>query len=340
MFEISGENFNFVSKDLLNGLQIYDEDQGYILGNLALTEGLSPNKAINSSPNELDYSLFLKAGILLACQKNNRPLTITSGFPFSTYQIYKKKAEELILGIDSVEYNARTYSNVPKTKIRTRIHKVEILPEMIGNIIALRVGEDNAEGNFFVVSLGYGTCEAVLSTENGIVHRTAASITGVQYALDMFIQSLSKKYYLGLKTEKQFDVSFRNDHIILNRKKVNIVDLRKSVLERYYNYVVSPVLRRSFSDSDFEKANKIYLTGGGALFPELTDLFKEEFKDIASVEIVKNPLTLTSRGYSLNSIMLADGDKSSAIGLDIGNANTVLTQYESDKYESFEPTFS
>lgn len=340
MFEATSEELNFVSKDFLNGIQLYDEDQAYILGNLALSEGLSPNKAINSSPDELDYSLFLKAGILLACQTNNRPLTITTGFPFSTYQIYKKNAEELIFDIETIEYYAGTFSNKTKSKIKTRIQKVEILPEMIGNIIALRVGEENIEGNFFVISLGYGTCEAVLSTDNGIVHRTAASITGMQYAVDMFMRALSNKYYLGLKTEKQIDVSFRNDHIILNRKRVNIVELRKNILERYYNHVISPVLRRSFSDSDFEKADKIFLTGGGALFPELIDSFSNEFRDIAEVEVVKNPLTLTSEGYSFNSIMLAGGDKSTAIGLDVGNANTVLTQYENDKYENFKPVFT
>ena len=340
MFESVSENLHYVSKDLINGIQIFDDEQTYILGNLALSEGLSPNKAINSSPDELDYRLFLKAGVLLACQSNNRPLTITTGFPFSTYQIYRKKAEELILGIENIKHHPGTYSDKNVTNLKTHIQKVEILPEMIGNIIALRAGEENAEGNFFIVSLGYGTCEAVLSTDNGIVHRTAASITGMQYAVDMFMRELSKKYYLGLKTGKQLDMVFRNDHIILDRKRINIVDLRRNVLERYYNYVISPVLRRSFSDSDFEKADRIYLTGGGALFSELIDLFNNEFKDIANIEVVKNPLTLTSEGYSLNSIMLTGGDKSTAIGLDIGNANTVLTQYENDKYESYKPVFT
>ncbi|MEN8120941.1 MAG: ParM/StbA family protein [Bacteroidota bacterium] len=343
MFEATNEELNFVSKDLINGIQLYDEDQAYILGNLAVSEGLSPNKAINSSPDELDYSLFLKAGILLACQSNNRPLTITTGLPFSTYNIYKKMAEELILDIKSVDYNKGTYSNKGKTNLKTQIQKVEILPEMVGNIIGLRVGEENAEGSFFVVSLGYGTCEVVLSTDSGIVHRTAASITGMQYAVDMFMRALSNKYYLGFKTEKQLDMVFRNDYIILNRKKVDIVDLRKRVLERYYEHVISPVLKRSFTDADFEKADRIYLTGGGALYPELIDAFNKEFSEIATVEVVKNPLTLTSEGYSLNSIMLTGGDKSTAIGLDVGNANTVLTQYESDKSdkkESFKPVFT
>lgn len=329
VYEAIGTNLSFVSKDLINGLQLYDsKDQSYIIGSLALTEGVSPNKLVNSSPYEIDYQLLLKTGILLANQNNNRPLAVTTGFPFSTYQIYKDIAKDLILNLKEIDYNPGTYSNGERTTIKTNIQQVEILPEMIGNIIGLRVGEMQAEGNFFVVSLGYGTCEAVLSTENGIVHRTALSINGMQYAVDLFMRSLATKYYLGLKTEKQLDVSFRNDYIILDRQKVNIIDLRKRILERYYKDIISTGLRKSFTDSDFERADKIYLTGGGALFPELIEQFEKEFSQIAKVEVVKNPLTLTSEGYSLNSIMLTDGDESTAIGLDLGNANTVLTQYE------------
>lgn len=332
VYETVGTDLSFVSKSLINGLQLYDEkEQAYIVGNLALTEGRSPNKLVNSSPHDIDYQLLLKSGLLLANEKQERPLVITTGFPFSTYQVYKDAAENMIKKLDNIEFNPETYSNKKKNKKAVKIDKVEILPEMIGNIIALRVGETQAEGNFFVVSLGYGTCEAVLSTEDGIVHRTSTSITGMQYAVDLFMRSLATKYYLGLKTEKQLDISFRNDHIILDRKKVNISDLRKRILERYYKDIVSMGLRKSFTDSDFESANKIYLTGGGALFKDLVEEFKKEFNEIATVEVVKNPLTLTSEGYSLNSVMLADGDESRAIGLDIGNANTVLTQYEAEK---------
>lgn len=331
VYEANGTNLSFVSKNLIDGLQLYDEkEQSYLIGNLALREGISPNKLVNSSPYEIDYQLLLKAGILMSNYNNNRPLAITTGFPFSTYQVYKDIARDLILKLDTIEYNPGTFSHQERTKIKTNIQQVEILPEMIGNIIGLRVGQAQASGNFFVVSLGYGTCEAVLSTESGIIHRTATSINGMQYAVDLFMRSLATKYYLGLKTEKQLDISFRQDHIILDREKINIVDLRRRILERYYKDIVSTGLRRSFSDSDFEKADKIYLTGGGALFPELIEQFEKEFKQIAKVTVVKNPLTLTSEGYSLNSIMLTNGDESTAIGLDIGNANTVLTQYESE----------
>ncbi len=332
VYEAVGSDLSFVSKSLINGLQVYDEkEQAYIVGNLALTEGRSPNKLVNSSPHDIDYNLLLKSGLLLANENYDRPIVLTTGFPFSTYQVYKDAAEQMIQGLNSIKYNPGTYSNEKKCTKSIKIDKVEILPEMIGNIIALRVGEMQAEGNFFVVSLGYGTCEAVLSKEDGIVHRTSTSITGMQYAVDLFMRSLATKYYLGLKTEKQLDISFRNDHIILDRKKVDISDLRKRILSRYYKDIISMGLRKSFTDTDFESANRIYLTGGGALFTDLVDEFKKEFNEIAEVKVVNNPLTLTSEGYSLNSVMLANGNESYAIGLDIGNANTVLTQYEDEK---------
>ncbi len=329
VYETVGSDLKFVSKSLYKGLQLYDEnDQSYLVGHLALTEGQSPNKLINSSPSELDYQLLLKSSLLLATENHQRPLVVTTGFPFSTYQVYKDVAKRYIENAQDIEYNPGTFSFGTRTTESVNIKQVEILPEMIGNIIALRAGETQAEGNFFVVSFGYGTCEAVLSTEDGIVHRTSTSITGMQYAVDLFMRSLATKYYLGLKTEKQLDISFRSDHIVLGRKKIGIKDLRKQILERYYRDVVSIGLRKSFRDNDFEMATKIYVTGGGALFPDLVNELKREFQEVAKVEVVNNPLTLTSEGYKLNSVMLADGDESMAVGLDIGNANTVISQYE------------
>ena len=58
VFEGSNANLNHVSNDLINGLKIYIDDNSYILGNLALSEGQSPRKSINTSPNETEYKLF------------------------------------------------------------------------------------------------------------------------------------------------------------------------------------------------------------------------------------------------------------------------------------------
>ena len=52
--------------------------------------------------------------------------------------------------------------------------------------------------------------------------------------------------------------------IMVNRKKIDIKDLRKNILQQYYREVVSPLIRSYFSDLDFEGCEKIYLMGGGA----------------------------------------------------------------------------
>ena len=197
---------------------------------------------------------------------------------------------------------------------------------MLGNITALREGEAKLQGDFFVVSLGYGTCEAVLSTEAGIVQRTATSVIGLQYAIELFVRELSKSHYLGLKTKKQLDTAFQKDFVILDRKKVNITELRRKVLHRYYNDIIEPAMR-FFTDEDFDKAHSMYITGGGALYTDLVEEFTNEFDELCKVKVVDEPLTLTSRGYCLNSMKI-NSNKKFAAGLDIGNSNTVITQFE------------
>lgn len=41
----------------------------------------------------------------------------------------------------------------------------------------------------------------------------------------------------------------------------------------------------------------MYLVGGGALYPELVDCFKEEFGDIVSVNVYPEPEKCASQGY-------------------------------------------
>ncbi len=328
VFEGHNSDLELVSKDLLNGIKIFNNGDGYILGNLALSEGFAPHKAINSSPQELDYLLFLQAGLLLSNYNNQRPITLTTGFPFSTYQINRELAKEIVRKEHHIEYDASTFSNQRRLMMDVEVAKVDILSEMQGNITALRKGDHKASGDFFVVSLGYGTFEAVFSTENGIVQRTAVSTIGLQYAIDQFIRELSKSHYLGLKTKKQIDSAFQNDYIVLNRRKFDIKDIRKRVLNQYYEDIISPALLRAFNDNDFARANNFYITGGGALYSDLIDKFYSEFDDIIQMTVVNNPLTLTSLGYCLNSLEINGNDKETAVGLDIGNSNTVLTQFE------------
>ena len=94
LIEINNTVLSQTSKDLLHGLKIQHNDKWYICGDLALNEGQLPHKLINSSPDDIDYQLLAKASILLAQDKIEQPLTITTGFPYSTYYIYRDKAVE------------------------------------------------------------------------------------------------------------------------------------------------------------------------------------------------------------------------------------------------------
>jgi len=324
VYERHNSELDTVSNNLINGLKLYLNGEAYIIGNLALSEGLSPHKIINSSPEDLDYNLFLYSGLLLANEKSKNKKRISTGFPFSTYKVNREIAKTIIRGKHIVDYDASTYSKNSKTKDEIEVIDVEIIPEMIANITALRDGELKAKGDFFVVSLGYGTFEAVFSTESGIVQRTAVSTQGIHYAINMFMKELEETHYLGLKNRRQIDATFQEDYIVLNRKKHDIRKLKETVLKSYYNDIISPALMNAFSDSDFSKAKKLYITGGGSLYPDLFKCFMDEFSDVVSTEIVTNPLTLASQGYFLNSLKgIKNGEI--AVGLDIGNSNTVLT---------------
>ncbi len=339
VFEHNNSGLTMVSQDLINGLRVYIDDIPYIVGTLALSEGAAPHRTINASPREVDYQILFKTALLVSNYKNNRPVVVTTGFPFSTFQINRQLAKDLMQKVHRVEFDMSPFSNKGRSEIKVDALTIEVLPEMMGNIIALRKGETKATGNFFVVSLGYGTCEAILSTENGIVQRTAVSINGMQYAIDLFARELSLEYNLGLKNEKQIEVAFMNNFIMLDRKKIDIIDIRRKVLTMYYKDVISPSLRRAFTDADFTKSNKLYITGGGALFMDLVENFYKEFEDILHIEVVETPLTLTSIGYCLHSVQVNGGDMNSAVGIDVGNSNTVVTQFEDLTVESADLRF-
>ena len=145
------------------------------------------------------------------------------------------------------------------------VGKVEIIPEIMGCTTAIREGNLQEKENFFIVSLGYGTCEAVVSTRAGLINRSAVSTHGIRHAVNLLANELSKNFYLNLKTEHQIDVAFQKGNITVNRVKHNILDIREKVLKMYYNEIVAPNLRKAFIDDDFNKCTKMYLVGGGAL---------------------------------------------------------------------------
>lgn len=326
--EINNTNLSNTSNNLLNGLKLFHDNQWYICGDLAKSEGQLPHKFINSAPTDLDYQLLVKASLLLISDSAEQPLTITTGFPYSTYRIYKDMATDFLRKTHIIDYDASTFSNAGKKSVILDVQNVEVIPEIVGCTIALRKGEYQAEGNFFVLSCGFGTFESVLSMESGIVEQTMVSTHGLKYAVNMMMNELEKSHYLGFRNAHLMDDAFQKGYIVLDRKTVNLKEIRRKVLKAYYNEVISPNLRNVITDANLMKSNKIYLCGGAMLYQDLVECFKNEFGDVAQLEFAEDPSSLASKGYALHSLRVSGSKKYSSIGLDIGNATTVVTTFK------------
>jgi plasmid segregation protein ParM len=323
-------NLTNVASNIENGLQIYDNGQNYIIGNLALEQGISPYRNINSSPGENDYQLLAKAGILVGTGGKTGEYTLTTGFPFSTYEFYKQKAMDFFSSKDiTIDFNTGTYSSGDRKKSQYSIKRVDILPEIQGSVTAIRKGYIGDSSNFFIVSLGYGTFEVALSTDTGLLARTCQSANGLRTAVNNLYRELSRIQNVGLKNEHQMNQSFQYGKIAIGRERKDLTELRKKYLQNYYQEIVSPTIRKAFTDGDYEKASSLYIVGGGAMYPDLVKCFEDEFSEFLSVIVPQDPSTMASYGYFLNSCLWT-GDKESALGIDIGNAYTVVAKINSD----------
>jgi plasmid segregation protein ParM len=305
----------------------------YIVGELALKEGNSPHKFLNSSADDLDYKLLSSIGMLIATQGNYSKLIVTAGFPFTTYQPFKKGALEFFKGVHEVSFDSRTIGGPGIETVKFSVPEVDVITEVNGCVKAIRNGTINEQDNFFVASLGYGTFELALSSPEGLVYRTTYSSKGLMYAVNIWENELQKNYYLSLLTEQQLERAFQRGKMIINRKNTDLTELRAKALKSYYSEVISPAIRKKFTDEDFFRAQKLYLTGGGALYKELEELFREEFKDILDVIVFPEPYLAAGKGYCQHSKELAktkinsleNKDNFVCVGLDIGNNNTVVT---------------
>ncbi len=334
VFEENYREFEKVADNFLEAMKIKNfKDKDFIVGKLALKEGNSPHKFLNSSAKDLDYQLLGSLGMLIATQGNFTKLIVTAGFPFTTYQPYKEGALEFFKGSHEINFDSHTLGGEGFETVRFSVPEVDIIPEVSGCIKAIRNSEIKEKDNFFVASIGYGTFELALSSPEGLIYRTTHSTKGLMYAVNIWENELQKKYYLNLLTEQQMDRAFQRGWMIINRKKTDMTDLRDKALKSYYTEVIYPAIRKKFTDEDFFRSNKIYLVGGGAMYDIIVDQFKEEFKDILEVIVFPEPFLAASKGYCQHSIELArekintldDKDSYSCVGLDIGNNNTVVT---------------
>ena len=334
MYEIQSfsslvENNNTVlsntSKDLIHGLKIQHNDKWYICGDLALNEGLSPHKLINSSPEDNDYQVLGNAAMLLIQDRVEQPITITTGFPYSTFHIYKDKAVEFFKGTHILDYDASTHNQGGKKKMVLEVQNVAVVPEIVGCTIAIRKGEPQVNGNFFVLSCGFGTFESILSTDSGIIEQSMVSTHGIRYAVNLMVNELKSKYYLELRNTHQFDDAFQRGYVFLNRQNIDLRELRRNAIQTYYNEVVSPNLRSIINDRTLMKTNRIFLCGGAMYYQDLIDCFNNEFGSFAQLTDMDTPDKVASKGYALNSLRMTQGSYKSAVGIDIGNATTVVT---------------
>lgn len=334
VLEENYREYEKVANDFLDAMKIKDfKGKDYIIGEMALKEGSSPHKFLNSSAEDLDYQLLGVIGLLIATQGTYSNLVVTTGFPFTTYQPYKQGAIDFLKGTHEITFDSRTLGGDNLEKVRFSVAEVDVMTEVDGSIKAIRDGEIKEKDNFFIASLGYGTFEVALSAPSGLIFRTTHSSKGLIYAVGNLENELQKRYYLNLLTEQQLERAFQRGRMMINRKNTDLKELRGKALKSYYSEVVSPAIRKKFTDEDFYRAQKIYLVGGGAMYNEIVDAFKEEFEDILDIIVLPEPNLTASRGYCLRSMELAkqklstlDDKRSYAcVGLDLGNNNTVIT---------------
>lgn len=334
VFEENYRDYERSANDFLDAIKIKNfNGKDYIIGEMALKEGNSPHKFLNSSADDLDYQLLGIIGLLIATQGTYSKLIVTTGFPFTTYQPYRQGAIDFFRGTHEITFDSRTMGGDSLEKVRFSVPEVDVLTEVDGSIKAIRDGDIKEKDNFFIASLGYGTFEIALSAPSGLIFRTTHSSKGLVFAVNALENELQKKYYLNLLTDQQIERAFQRGRMMINRKNIDLKELRGKALRSYYSEVVSPAIRKKFTDEDFYRAQKLYLVGGGALYEEIVDSFKEEFDGLLDIVVVPDPNLSASKGYCLRSIELAKqkistlDDKGSyaCVGLDLGNNNTVIT---------------
>jgi len=331
--ETSIDHFK-VAENFLEGMKIVKFNQrDYLIGNLALSEGLYPHKFLNSSADDIDYQLLALTSLIIASHGKFDKIVATLGFPYVTHAIYKKGAMEFLLGKHQVSFDTRTFGGSGIETLNVTIDKVDVIIEIDGCIKSIREGHTAEKGNFFIGSLGYGSFELALSTPVGVVQRTTHSERGISYAVNILENEIRKAYYINL-SEQQIERAFQRGNFVINRRKVDISNIRRQALNSYYSEVISPAMRKKFLDEDFLKTNKIYLVGGGSLYSELVELFQAEFQGILDVIVVDDPTLCASEGYCLHSIgssnstsTIESRDSTAYVGIDIGNSNTVITVF-------------
>lgn len=346
VYESTLRDFATSNDPILGFSKLKYDGAEYLVGLQALNEGISPHKFINPSPEDIDYKVISQSALILAINslqgesKNGKlpKMVITSGFPYATYQFNKDAAADYFKEEKIISYFKADDEGSQKSEQRiVAVSSISIIPELVGCDTAVRKGDNPIDGNFILISLGYGTCEGALSTPEGLSARTLFSTHGISYPVNIFTQELTKHTYLQMRTEHQIDQLFTKGFMFVNRKRRDFTAEKKLALEMYYSNVISPAIRRYISDQDFESCSKIVIAGGGALHKDLIALFNEEFGEILTVHLYENPDKCAANGYALHSklnfqlnekdgVYSTDNEGDTAyLGIDIGNASTSVS---------------
>jgi plasmid segregation protein ParM len=310
------------ASSLLKGLKIRVDQSWYICGDLALNEGSNPRRPLNMSPQATEYQVLFSAALLIAADKQPKSMVVTVGFPNSTYRLYKDQAGNLLTGSYQIEWDPGVYGGEPTQPLTVIIDQIEVLPEIVGCMIALRKGEQRIDGAFFALSLGFGTLETGLSTDEGVIENAMISVQGLHYAVNILREELLLEHDLSFHSVQQLDDAFREGYLYINRKKTDLSEHRKRAIRAYYEEIVSPSLRLVVSDKNLKKTNRIFLCGGGVHYHDLLECITREFEELAVIHVASEPETLAARGYLINSSRFTGDGLRNPVGIDMGNIRT------------------
>ena len=330
LLETSYGKIPVASSNLLNGIRIKHGDSWYLVGTACRDLGRNPHRLVNASPEDIDFQVLLNAALLFSCKNASDTICLSLGFPFVVFNQYRDGLEKLLSQKNFViEYDTSTYIKDGEIKKKIiEVEKFEVIPELAACVIGLKRHYKIPEKNFLMISLGFGTSEMGLVTEDGLNKRTILSIPGIVRCIQNLRDELEKNNNTGFITDHQLDEAFIRGSIILNRKTIDLVHIRKNILTSFYKEYISDTIKSKISDRDFEKIEKIYVCGGGVNYAQLQELFISEFNSFIPIEFVKEPEYLAATGYYHNALRLADSADVTSVGIDLGNSSTnICTNY-------------
>ena len=266
---------------------------------------------INSvSPFGAKFQLLARMALLLADTEDGGRVSLTVSLPSFLYA-YRDMVENSLQGKITVNFGA---SQVCKEYISRviDISRLQVISRLESCIAAIRWGKIQEKGNFAVVNLGQGACEAVLSIA-GAPEGRQFCVRGIRAGIDLGIGSESLQQ--ALFGRKMADT--------------RVPQLRKEVLRCYYQDVVSSSIRDVLSGQN-DDCPKIYLCGDGASYPELVQCFRDEFGERFPVLVYPSPEKCASQGCSIQAMSARQRFSETpgsalAVGLDVDDRYTCVS---------------